>query len=426
MSSADGSVIEFNRRGVAYLGVARGAVTLREAFCLLHARDIPRVRAVWEKGLRTGTAFEVETRIRRADGVFRWNSVRAAPVRGADARVSAWAGTATDIEDGRRLHEGLRLAERQAAEALTVLESLQATAPVGFILVDRDFRFVRVNERAAAITGHAAADHIGRTLAEMVPALWPQAEPALRRVLATREIVADVELSGEGAREPGMVHDCLVTFYPVSIAGAVTGVGVVIVDVTERKRAEVAQAALVRASILAIAAVVEARDPYTAGHQGRVAELAAAIAAELGQDAHETEGIRLAASIHDIGKIAVPSEILNKPGPLSAPEVELIKEHAQAGHDIVAGIDFPWPIAEMILQHHERLDGSGYPQGLRGDGILLGARIIAVADVVDAMEAHRPYRPARGPEAAMATLIDGRGALFDAGVVDAYRRVAGR
>lgn len=179
----------------------------------------------------------------------------------------------------------------------------------------------------------------------------------------------------------------------------------------------------VEAAVRAIATAGELRDPYTAGHQRRVAELAVALGTELGLEADVVVGIGIASSIHDIGKLAIPAEILSKPGRLSDNEFALVKEHAQAGHDIVAGIDFPWPVAEMILQHHERLDGSGYPDGLHGEQISLGGRIVAVADVVEAMRSHRPYRPALGLPTALRTLAEGRDTLFDPDVVDACLRV---
>lgn len=172
-------------------------------------------------------------------------------------------------------------------------------------------------------------------------------------------------------------------------------------------------------TVLALAATVERRDPYTAGHQRNVAKLASAIAAKIGIAEQERDGIYLAAVIHDIGKIQVPGEILSKPGKLTDLEFQIIKTHAQAGYDIVKGIDFPWPVADMILQHHERLDGSGYPRGLKGDAILPGAKILAVADVVEAMTAHRPYRPGLGVDAALAEITQGRGVRYDAAAVDA-------
>jgi HD-GYP domain-containing protein (c-di-GMP phosphodiesterase class II) len=191
----------------------------------------------------------------------------------------------------------------------------------------------------------------------------------------------------------------------------------------EREMLRVRFDGALEATVRAIAAAGELRDPYTAGHQHHVADLAVALGRELGLDADVVAGIGVGASIHDIGKLAIPGEILSKPRRLSAHEFALVQEHSQAGHDIVSGIEFPWPVAQMILQHHERLDGSGYPAGLRGEQILIGARIIAVADVVEAMQAHRPYRPGLGVPTALSTLVDGRDTLFDPEVVDACLRL---
>jgi len=172
-------------------------------------------------------------------------------------------------------------------------------------------------------------------------------------------------------------------------------------------------------TVAAIAGIVEMRDPYTSGHQVRVADLASAIAKQMGLSDMEQQVIHLAGIVHDLGKIRVPAEILSKPGRLNEIEYSLIKMHPQAGYDILKGIDFSWPIAQMVLQHHERMDGSGYPQGLKGDEILVGARILCVADVVEAMSSHRPYRPGLGDEAALAEVVSGRGTKFDTQVVDA-------
>jgi HD-GYP domain-containing protein (c-di-GMP phosphodiesterase class II) len=165
------------------------------------------------------------------------------------------------------------------------------------------------------------------------------------------------------------------------------------------------------------------RDPYTSGHQQRVAKLAVAIATKLSLPANEIHGLYLAGIVHDVGKINIPAEILNKPGKLSKPEFQLIQGHVQAGYDIIKGVDFPWPIAEMIRQHHERLDGSGYPQGLKADEILKEAKILAVADVVEAMMSHRPYRPALGLDAALSEIEKNKSRLYDPKVVDACHQV---
>ncbi len=163
-----------------------------------------------------------------------------------------------------------------------------------------------------------------------------------------------------------------------------------------------------------LAALTEFRDAYTAGHQRRVAELACAIAVEVGYSANRVEGVRLAAVLHDIGKIHVPAEILVKPGKLNDLEWQLIKEHPRASFDILAPIDYPWPVAEIAYQHHERLDGSGYPRGLTGDEILPEAQVLAVADVVEAMSSDRPYRAALGIDIALKEIAKHDGTKYDA------------
>ena len=369
--------------------------------------------------LETEKPYEVDCRIRRHDGVYRWHTFRSMPRRDANGTVVRWIGTATDIDDRKRFEDQLWRSERGAAETLSLLETVLSTAPVGIGFVDRECRLVRLNEMLARVSGSSVEEQLGRSIADVVPAIWSQIEPALRRVLDAGESVLNVDVSTDVAESPGRVHHALASYYPVRLEGEIIGVGIVVVDITERYEAEAARNDLMHAAIGAIAATIDARDPYTAGHQRRVAGIAAAIATQLGLDESEIEGVRLAATIHDIGKIGVPAEILTRPGKLRPEERALLKIHPRTGYDIVAGIDFPWPIAEMVLQHHERLDGSGYPNGLHGDEILLGARIIAVADTVEAMAAHRPYRSARGLDAALAEIQSGRGTRYDPDVVDA-------
>ncbi len=165
--------------------------------------------------------------------------------------------------------------------------------------------------------------------------------------------------------------------------------------------------------VQAISLSVEMRDPYTAGHQLRVAELASAIAEEMAMEESRIYGLKMAAKIHDLGKITIPSEILCKPGGLTPLEYELIKSHVQSGYDILKKIEFPWPIADIILQHHERLDGSGYPNGLKGDRIMTEAKIISVADVFETIASHRPYRPSLGTHSALEELRNKAGSIYD-------------
>jgi putative two-component system response regulator len=197
-------------------------------------------------------------------------------------------------------------------------------------------------------------------------------------------------------------------------------------EVSERKKAQAElQQSLhqlqktMEGTIYTISLMSESRDPYTAGHERRVSQLSCAIAGELGLPKDQIEGIRVAGLLHDIGKISVPIEILSKPGRIRDFEFNIIKIHAKEGFDILKKIDFPWPVAQAVLQHHERMDGSGYPQGLSGSETILEARILAVADVVEAIFSHRPYRPALGIEKALSEITQNRGVHYDPQVVDA-------
>jgi putative two-component system response regulator len=175
--------------------------------------------------------------------------------------------------------------------------------------------------------------------------------------------------------------------------------------------------------IQAMSSTIEMRDPYTAGHQQRVADLAQSVSVEMGLSEERVEGVRMAGLIHDLGKIAVPAEILTKPGRLNDIEFNLIKLHPQAGYNILKDIDFPWPLARIVIEHHERIDGSGYPHGLSGEDLLQESKILAVADVVEAMASHRPYRVALGLEVALEEISKNKGVLYDPTVVDACVKI---
>jgi PAS domain S-box-containing protein/putative nucleotidyltransferase with HDIG domain len=201
-------------------------------------------------------------------------------------------------------------------------------------------------------------------------------------------------------------------------------------DITEQKQNQLElQKSLdqlsktIEGTIETIALIVEARDPYTAGHQKRVADISVRIAEELGLPEEQIRGIYMAGIIHDVGKIQVPAEILSKPGQLTKLEFDLIKIHPEVGYDLLKGIEFPWPIAQIIYQHHERVDGSGYPRRLKGKDILLEAKIIGIADVIEAMSSHRPYRPALGLDVSLKEIQMNRGTLYDKELVEIYLKV---
>ena len=203
-----------------------------------------------------------------------------------------------------------------------------------------------------------------------------------------------------------------------------------VIDITERKQAEGqllksldSLKNAVGTTIHVLASAIEVRDPYTSGHQLRSADLARAIATEMGLLKDKIDGIRMAASIHDIGKLSIPAEILSKPTKLTAIEFYLIKVHSQSGYEMLKDVESPWPLAEIIYQHHERMNGSGYPRNLKGNEILMESRILAVADVVEAMASHRPYRPTLGIKAALEEIEKNKGILYDDTVTDACLRL---
>jgi PAS domain S-box-containing protein/putative nucleotidyltransferase with HDIG domain len=212
--------------------------------------------------------------------------------------------------------------------------------------------------------------------------------------------------------------------------GKISGVVLGSRDITERKKAEADLQkdneklhSTFEQTINALVLTLGKRDPFTTGHQQRVTKLSVAIAEELGLPQQQIEGIRLAGLLHDIGKILVPVELLSKPSKLTGAESDIVKTHPKGGYEILQSIEFPWPIAQIVLQHHENMDGSGYPQGLKGEDILLEARILGVADVVEAMSSHRPYRPELGLEAAAEEITNNRGVKYDPQVVDVCLRL---
>ena len=290
------------------------------------------------------------------------------------------------------------------------------------MLVDREGIVMEANRLAVESLGYRDGELISKSLLE------------IDRCLSEERFEAVIKATDQGERS---IHEgCFAhmdgskipveaSIGPVSVEGS-TLLLVLGRDITERRLAEKEKeqsrqrlhSSLVQ-TIEAIVVTLEKRDPYTAGHQKRVAELAEAIAVELGWDDKRREGLRFGALIHDIGKIAVPTEVLNRPGRLSDAEMALVRVHSEEGREIIQGVDFPWPVALMIQQHHERLDGSGYPLGLKEVDIMPEARVLAVADVVEAMASHRPYRPAVGLDKALAEIRSGSGKIYDEKVVDA-------
>ena len=308
---------------------------------------------------------------------------------------------------------------RRSEESLRVYAGLLEASPASVIVFNESGEFLYANEKTLELHGYTRDEFMALNLSDLdVP---EDAEHVHDRFLHTVEY-------GENSFE--VVHFCkdgsLLPFSVRNRAAVWDGRPVVLsvgTDITEHKRHEQQLIegterleAMVHDVAEAMGRIVEVRDPYTQGHEVRVAALATLIAQDMGLTADETAGVEMAALVHDIGKLCVPAEILNKAGVLLSIEFELIKQHPQAGYDILKDIAFPWNVAEAVLQHHERMDGSGYPNALRGDEISVTARILAAADVVEAMASHRPYRPALSVEAAMEEIC-GHPEQYDAEVV---------
>jgi len=391
-----------------------------DRLCGLNIADLNTLPAEeLEAALAQAAGSEVSTflfRHRLASGELRDVEVNTGPVD-VGSRTLLYS-IVHDVTERIKAESALRESEER-------FRSLAERVP-GFVSIkDADQRYLYLSSlRGAKVSGGKEA-WIGKLPGDV----WSDDEAQTSRDAAERALAGEmvdelVCIGDKDGRHFRSVH------FPITLEDGTALVGGLMLDVTAQVEAEeeVRRQAeqlrrTVEGAVLAMSQVVETRDPYTAGHERRVAELATVIGRDMGLTAAELDGLRLGALIHDIGKIAVPAEILAKPGRLSAVEFNLIKQHPRSGYDILSVIDFGRPVAEMVLQHHERLDGSGYPQGLTTQDLLPETCILAVADVVEAMSSHRPYRAALGREAALAEIRDGAGTRYDPDVVAACERV---
>ena len=294
-------------------------------------------------------------------------------------------------------------------------------------ITSADNRSVEFNQATLDLFGYTRTEIMKMKLREVF--LNPGDLRSLEREIRNKGYVKDYEVKFR--RSDGEQMTCLITSTGrLSDDGSIREYQTIVRDITEQtlnqRRLHETLAMLRRnldGIVQCVALVIEKKDPYTAGHQRRVTDLARAIAQEMGLSESQKDAIRMAGIIHDIGKISIPAEILSKPGRLTETEFSLLKIHPRIGYDILKEIEWPYPIGEIVLQHHERMDGSGYPQCLSGEEIMMEARVLGVADVVEAMASNRPYRPALGIEKALEGISKNRDALYDPDVVDACLRV---
>lgn len=382
--------------------------------------------------LKEGSTWSGEIALHTKDGKVLPISLTGDVVRDEYGQNTAFVGVATDITLHKKTAADLMESRQRLADIIDFL-------PDATMVVDREGVVIAWNHAMEEMTGVMAEEMLGKgdyeyslpfygsrrpILIDLVSR--PQDEVETQYQFIQREkqtLIAETRTPCVKGREAVLWCKANILYgtdnQPVGAIEAIR-------DITARIRAEEGlklsldnlQETL-EGTVNALAETVERRDPYTAGHQERVASLACAIGREMGVKGHRIETLRIAAKIHDIGKIHLPADILSKPGILNQLERAMINTHPRVGHEIVAMIPFSIPVAEIVLQHHERMDGSGYPQGLKGPEIMLESCIIAVADVVEAMSMHRPYRPALGIEEALKEIMENRGRLYHEDVVDA-------
>jgi PAS domain S-box-containing protein/putative nucleotidyltransferase with HDIG domain len=386
---------------------------------LILKEDMGQVRRVFLRALKGNKSYVREYRMRCKRGHFIWVQERSRIVLNAQGEIDYISGVLFDISKRKQGEEALRLEKETAQRYLDI-------APVIFTVLDKSGKITLINKKGCELLGYSEEEIVGRNFAVFQPAELKDEFVTLFQTWMSGQIVPAEYYEAPMFSKTG--QERIIGWRSATLrnqAGEIIGGLAAGEDITGRRRAEQAlkesfarMHRTLEGTVMALATTVETRDPYTAGHQRGVALLACAIAETMGFSQEQLEGMRVMGFLHDIGKIAIPAEILSKPGKLSEYEFNIVKVHSQVGHDILKEVVFPWPVAQAVLQHHEKLDGSGYPQGLRGDDIILEARILTVADVVEAMASHRPYRPALGTGRAIEEISRNRGLLYDSEVVD--------
>jgi PAS domain S-box-containing protein len=355
-----------------------------------------------------------EFKIIAKNGTEKWVSLSGNPIKYEDKPTALIS--VTDITERKITETALRESEIKYRRIFESFEDVYyQTDENGIIRV--------LSPSVYRLTGWSPDELIGKPASDIY--VRPEDREKLLIELSTKGFLRDYEVLMK-KKDGTQTYESLTASILTDPNGRPCGIAGTLRDITERKQAEKERQQnfeklkkALRATVQSISLTLEMKDPYTSGHQQRVADLARSIATEMGLSADRQDFIHTASAIHDIGKISIPSAILSKPTNLTDLEFRLIKTHSQSGYDILKDIEFPWPVADVVLQHHERMNGSGYPQGLKGDDISLEARILAVADVVEAIAFHRPYRPSLGINFALEEISRNKGILYDADAVDA-------
>ena len=412
LTDPEGNMVFLNETGCRMLGIEPARMTGKSIMDIIPGELQPMFRTQVMSILNKGGSWEgdLQYRNQKTGKLFDVYTMAYAIKNPASGAPRYFASVSLDITERKVMEENYRSIFDNAREGIF------RTTPEG--------RFVLANRAMARILGYDSPEALIDGVTDIPGQLYihPEERSQTLEFLEREGYVKNAEVQWK--RKDGATIWVHRTMRAVrDEKGKILYLEGLVTDITDRKKSvDQLRKALVD-TIQAIASIVESRDPYTAGHQRRVADLAAAIAAEMGLSVELIEGLRMAGVIHDIGKVSVPSDILNMPRKLTDIEFSLIKTHAKSGYEMVKDIEFPWPIARMILEHHERINGSGYPNGLTGDRLLLESRILAVADVVEAMATHRPYRAALSLDVAMDEITKNRGVIYDPDAVDACLRL---
>ena len=374
---------------------------------------------------KTGNpAKELDWPITRKDKTKRHIEASVSLLKDLSGKSIGFRGIVHDITERKKAEDALRKSEVKYRD-------LVDGAHEGIFQSTAEGRHITVNQAFANMLGYESQEEVMKNITDIAHQFYVHPEDHVK-ILQTIEKEGSVKgYEAEFYRKDGSKTWVSINMHAVKDdQGKLLYCQGIDQDITDRKKMEKERQENIErlrrslgATINAMAVTVETRDPYTAGHQRRVADLARAIASEMNLSSEQIDGIRMASIIHDIGKISIPSEILAKPTKLTELEFNLIKTHSQSGYDILKDIDFFWPVAQIILQHHERINGSGYPNGLKGDQILLESQILAIADVVEAISSHRPYRPAFGINIALDEITKNKGILYNPAAVDACLRL---
>ncbi len=404
LQDKDHRILWLNEAAARSVGSPRDALVGRTCFSVWPTRADPCPDCPVEEARATGLPCRRE--MRTPDGrVWMTTGIPIVEGRTGEDRVIEVTLEITDLREARR----------ELAHRAEDLRSLFENSRDPVYVTTRSGRFVAVNRAMVDMLGYSRNDLMGLTANE----LYGNPDDRTRFQIAVDRDGSVKDFPVSLIARDGRSLDCLLTSSARSEAGEVVGYQGIVRDVTRDRRFTRSIQSALHGTIAALGQTVEMRDSYTARHQRRVTDLAVRIAGQLRFTDEQIECVRVAGLMHDIGKLSIPAEILAKPIPLSPAEFGIIRQHPQTAYDILSPIQFPWPVATIIRQHHERIDGSGYPANLAGDAIEPEARVLAVADVVEAMAAHRPYRPALGIDQALLEIRDGRAVRFDPDAVDA-------